>query len=147
MSLNLASIVENSCRYFPDATALIHDAERLSYLELRRHVVAFAAHLKRIGVGRGDKVALLSPNRMSFTVGYFGILYAGAAVVKPGQGAKFTQTEVDDYTSKALSADELQTATGGQWYNPGTWDWWVWGVIAAVVIVVIIGGLWAGDVF
>ncbi|MBU0514655.1 MAG: hypothetical protein KJ621_07770 [Proteobacteria bacterium] len=72
--------------------------------------------------------------------------YAGAAVIKPGQGAKFTQAEVDDYTSKALSADELQTAAGGQWYNPNTWDWWVWGLIA-VVVVVIVGGLWAGDVF
>ncbi|MCZ6795234.1 MAG: long-chain fatty acid--CoA ligase [Planctomycetota bacterium] len=81
MSLNLASIVEYSVRYFRDEVALIHDDRRLDYREFRRRVVAFAAHLRGLGIQRGDNVALLSTNRMSFTIAYFGILYAGAAVV------------------------------------------------------------------
>jgi long-chain acyl-CoA synthetase len=81
MTLNLASIVRSSTRYFPDETALIHDERRLSYRELSRHVEAFAAHLRALGVREGDKVALFLPNRMSFTIGYFGILHAGGTVV------------------------------------------------------------------
>ena len=73
--------------------------------------------------------------------------YAGAAVVKPGQSAQFSQTDVDHYTSQALNAGDLQTAAGGQWYNPATWNTWVWVGIAAVVVIVVLAGCWAGDVF
>jgi long-chain acyl-CoA synthetase len=81
MSLNLASIVRNSARYYGDETALISDGRKLAYRELAARVEAFAAHLRGLGVEKGSHVALLMPNRMSFTVAYFGILHAGAAVV------------------------------------------------------------------
>ncbi len=81
MSLNLASLVQNSCRYFSNETALIQDGSRLTYGELAGRVEAFAHHLRKLGVRRGDKVALLLPNKPSFTVAYFGILHAGATVV------------------------------------------------------------------
>ncbi len=81
MHLNLGSIIENSNRFFADNVALIHDGRRLTYRELRAHVMAFAAHLRQLGVEPGEKVALMMPNRMSFTVAYFGVLYAGAVVV------------------------------------------------------------------
>jgi long-chain acyl-CoA synthetase len=81
MSLNLASILDNALRYFAEEPALIHDERRLTYRQLQRHVAAFAAHLRALGIERGDKVALLLPNRMSFTVAYYGILRAGGVVV------------------------------------------------------------------
>ena len=81
MSLNLASLVRNSCRYFSDETALIDGGERLLYGELAGRVEAFAHHLQKLGVRKGDKVAVLLPNKPSFTVAYFGILHAGATVV------------------------------------------------------------------
>ncbi len=81
MSLNLASILFNSTRSYPENIALIHDEQRVTYAELSRRVEAFAAHLHRAKVGHGDKVALLMDNRISFTVAYFGILHAGAIVV------------------------------------------------------------------
>jgi long-chain acyl-CoA synthetase len=81
MRLNLASIIENSCRYFSDRVALIHDGRRMPYGELQARAKAFAAYLRQRGVRPGDKVALMLPNSMSFTIAYFGILYAGAVVV------------------------------------------------------------------
>ncbi|MBI4584475.1 MAG: long-chain fatty acid--CoA ligase [Planctomycetes bacterium] len=81
MALNLGSIIENSNRYFAAEVALIHDEKRLTYQQLRAEVMAFAAHLRQHGIQPGDKVALFLPNRMSFTIAYFGILYAGAVVV------------------------------------------------------------------
>jgi long-chain acyl-CoA synthetase len=81
MSLNLASSAHISTRHFPDEIALIHDDRRLTYSEFLRRLVAFAAHLRELGVEPGDKVALFCPNRMSFTVAYYGILQAGGTVV------------------------------------------------------------------
>lgn len=81
MSLNLASIVRNSLRYNPQEVALLDDGRSLTYRELAARVEAFAAHLRSLGVQRGDKFAVLIPNKMSFTIAYFGILHAGATVV------------------------------------------------------------------
>ena len=81
MSLNLASSAHISCRHFPEKTALIHDDRKLTYREFRKRLVAFAAHLRELGVKPGDKVALFCPNRMSFTIAYYGILQAGGTVV------------------------------------------------------------------
>ena len=81
MSLNLACFAHNSARFFPDETVLIHDGRRLDYGEFLRQVIAFAAHLRQLGVETGDKVALHAPNRMSFTVAYYGILHAGGVIV------------------------------------------------------------------
>jgi long-chain acyl-CoA synthetase len=81
MSLNLASIVRSADRYFPQETALIQGRLRLTYRELASHVEAFAAYLTARGVKRGDNVALLLPNRISFTVAYFGVLHVGGTVV------------------------------------------------------------------
>ncbi|HVR73760.1 MAG TPA: long-chain fatty acid--CoA ligase [Planctomycetota bacterium] len=81
MSLNLSSIVQCSNRYFRAETALIDGDVRLSYRDLAREVEGFAAYLAGLGLVPGDKVAILLPNRMSFTIAYFGILHAGLTVV------------------------------------------------------------------
>lgn len=81
MSLNLASIITNTVRLYPDETAAIDGASRLTYREFAQLVEAFAAHLQTKGIEPGDKVALLLPNTMSFTLAYYGILHAGGVVV------------------------------------------------------------------
>ena len=81
MSLNLANSAHISCRHFAEETALIHDERKLNYREFLRRLVAFASHLRQVGVQPGDKVALFCPNRMSFTIAYYGILQAGGTVV------------------------------------------------------------------
>ena len=81
MSLNLANSAHISTRYFGDEIALIHDDRKLTYSEFLRQLVAFAAHLRELGVEPGDKVAMFCPNRMSFTIAYYGILQAGGTVV------------------------------------------------------------------
>jgi long-chain acyl-CoA synthetase len=81
MTLNLASIVQNGSAWFADEPALIHPDFRLNYRELGDAVRRFAAALVDAGVGPGDKVGLMIPNRPEFTIAYFGILHAGATVV------------------------------------------------------------------
>ena len=81
MTLNLASILESSASAFPDAPALLHGDLRLTYAELRARARAAAAHLSSLGVGPGDRVALLLPNRPTFTIAYFAALHAGGVAV------------------------------------------------------------------
>ncbi len=81
MKLNLGTILQATASEKPDKTAIIFDDRRISYAELDRAARGVAAGLRARGIEAGDKVALLVPNVPEFTIAYFGILYAGAAVV------------------------------------------------------------------
>ena len=79
--LNLASIIEHHARLTPEREAVIWNDVRLTYGKLNALANRVANALKEMGVGRGDKVALSSPNLPCFPIVYYGILKAGAAVV------------------------------------------------------------------
>ena len=117
MSLNLASIVQNSRRYHPDAIALIHDDRRIDYREFERRVASFAAHLVARGVRPGDRVSLFALNGMGFTIAYFGILHAGATVVPISflSVAREVAYALEDSESIALIASKplAEAARGG----------------------------------
>jgi long-chain acyl-CoA synthetase len=81
MSLNLGTILQASAVERPQKTAIIFDDRRISYEELDRAARGVATSLRARGIEPGDKVALMVPNVPEFTIAYFGILYAGAAVV------------------------------------------------------------------
>jgi long-chain acyl-CoA synthetase len=65
----------------PDHPALLFKGARLSYGELEHLSDAFAAALVELGVGKGDRVALLLPNCPQFVIGQLGAWKAGAVVV------------------------------------------------------------------
>lgn len=79
--LNLATLLEESARTFPDRLALVQDEVQLSYAELDRFANQVAHLLRWRGVKPGERVALACPNRWEFPAIYFGILKAGAVVV------------------------------------------------------------------
>lgn len=81
MSLNLASIPLQAAKRHPEAPALLLGDEVISYTQLADQVRACAAALREHDVVFGAHVALMMPNIPYFTIGYFGILYIGAAVV------------------------------------------------------------------
>ena len=78
---NLASLLEDSARDFPDRTALVFGDTRLPYNLVDAMANMVANGLVARGIKPGDKVALSCPNVPYFTVVYFGILKAGAVVV------------------------------------------------------------------
>ncbi|CAI2412833.1 long-chain-fatty-acid--CoA ligase [Serratia liquefaciens] len=79
--LNLATLLEESARTFPDRLALVQDEVQLSYVELDQFANQVAHLLRGRGVKPGERVALACPNRWEFPAIYFGILKAGAVVV------------------------------------------------------------------
>lgn len=62
--MNLYAVVEQVVRQFPDARFASCAGHELTYGQLHERVGMTAAHLSRVGVGRGDRVATLLRNRI-----------------------------------------------------------------------------------
>ncbi len=77
-SNNLASILDSH----PDsATAILSRGVATTYGELRAKVASMRGALDGLGVGRGDRVALLCGNTLEFVVSYFACLGRGIVCV------------------------------------------------------------------
>jgi long-chain acyl-CoA synthetase len=79
--LNLAILLEASAQDYPGEVAVIFNEKKMTYAELNAAANMFANALTKLGVKRGDKVALMMPNVPYFPIAYYGILKAGATVV------------------------------------------------------------------
>ncbi|MGH3384680.1 MAG: long-chain-fatty-acid--CoA ligase [Nocardioidaceae bacterium] len=79
--LNLAALLEDSARKFPDRDAVVLGDTRLPYKAVDAAANQVANLLVSRGIEPGDKVALLCPNLPYFPIVYYGILKAGAVVV------------------------------------------------------------------
>ncbi len=74
-------ILDDTAKMFPDRTASIFYGKKLTYRELKEFSDRFAKSLIDMGIGKGEKVALLLPNFPGYVIAYFGALKAGAIVV------------------------------------------------------------------
>jgi long-chain acyl-CoA synthetase len=81
----LLDIVSETVRLRPDHTALIFKGRCLSYFELENLSDAFANALVKLGVKKGDRVALLLPNSPQSIITQLGVWKAGgiAAPINP----------------------------------------------------------------
>jgi long-chain acyl-CoA synthetase len=79
--LNLAVLLEDSARNVPDRVAVICGEAKFTYAEINAKANQVANALEKMGIGKGDNVALSSPNLPFFPMIYYGILKTGAAVV------------------------------------------------------------------
>jgi long-chain acyl-CoA synthetase len=76
----LLDFVADAARARPDHPALLFKGARMSYATLERVSNACAAALAALGVGRGDRVALLLPNCPQFFIAELGAWKIGAIV-------------------------------------------------------------------
>ena len=79
--LNLSVLLEDSARNVPKRIAVICGEARLTYAEINSKANMVANALKKVGIEKGDKVALSCPNLPFFPIIYYGILKTGAVVV------------------------------------------------------------------
>jgi acyl-CoA synthetase (AMP-forming)/AMP-acid ligase II len=72
---------------YPDALAVVDEAERpgslgrLTYREFAARARGMALALDRMGVGHGERVAIVSPNCARFQISYFGVSGYGRILV------------------------------------------------------------------
>jgi long-chain acyl-CoA synthetase len=74
----LHQLLETSVSQRPDKVALICDTQSYTYAQLGDMVAQLAAEFQRLGVRRGDRVALFLDNSVELVVGVFAALTAGA---------------------------------------------------------------------
>jgi long-chain acyl-CoA synthetase len=76
----------------------------MTYRQLGERVDAFAASLQRLGVAKGDRVALFMPNCPQFVIAYLGALRAGAIAVpfNPLYSARETEYQLKDSGAKVV---------------------------------------------
>ena len=82
MSALVTDLLHRSARLYPDRWAVrIVGGPSLTYAQLSKRVGEVAAALARVGVRRGDRVAVMAPAGLAFFDAYLGAAYLGAAAV------------------------------------------------------------------
>jgi len=100
----LQGLFEANVRNAPNALAIVFCAKAFSYLELDSMCNRFANTLLKLGVAKGDRVALYLPNIPQFVIAYFGALKAGAVVtpINPLYREREVVFQLDDSGAQTL---------------------------------------------
>jgi long-chain acyl-CoA synthetase len=78
---SLVELFEKSCKEFHDRIAFENMGATLTYSQVDKLSQDFAAYLQRLGLRKGDRIAIQMPNVLQFPVAFFGALRAGLIVV------------------------------------------------------------------
>ncbi len=102
---SIPDLLERIATKFADKPAYHNLGHTLSYAALDRLSRDFAAFLQGLpGLGKGDRVAIMSPNLLQYPVALFGILRAGMTVVNvnPLYTARELEHQLKDSGAKAI---------------------------------------------
>src|ERR1700743_767912 len=120
---NLADVLVETARMYPDRPAGRQDDTVITYRELDAHTAALAGWATCHGITPGDRVAVMLPNVTDFAVIYYGLLRAGAVVVPMnpllrGRGVRHYLTDAGATMifawHAAVGAEEGAAAAGAQ---------------------------------
>src|SRR4051794_567852 len=78
----LTRLLDDAAEAFPTGIAIAAGATTFTYRRLREVVDRFAGGLQSLGVGPGDRVALVLPNTPQHVIAFFAVLRLGATVVQ-----------------------------------------------------------------
>ena len=80
--MDLCSLIDRNAAFAPDKTAIAFEGGRLSYAAFAARIERIASALKNeFGVGRGDRIAILSLNRPDYLVLLYACARLGAMLV------------------------------------------------------------------
>ena len=108
--LTLPELLKVSCAKFAQRLSLNFVANgKRTYQDLYNEVMAVARHLLRIGVRKGDKVAILSANMPNWGIAQFAIAQTGAVTVPilPGFSATELQNILEHAEVKVIFVSRL----------------------------------------
>ena len=76
--MNVATVIERWAERYPEREALVCGERRVTYGALDRRVATAASLMRHLGIGKGDRVALLMDNSIEFLEVYFALARLGA---------------------------------------------------------------------
>jgi long-chain acyl-CoA synthetase len=92
-NLSVFGMLEASARKHPQAPALAWFGRKITYAELLKEVERCSAALAAMGVGKGDRVALVMPNCPQYVIAFYATARLGAVVV--GNNPLYTPREME----------------------------------------------------
>jgi long-chain acyl-CoA synthetase len=100
----LGDILAITAVHRPDKIATHFLGAELTYLDLKRRSDALAESLAAIGIGKGDRVAIMLPNCPQYIIASFAILRLGAVIVNvnPSYTPRELQVILADSTPRVL---------------------------------------------
>ena len=107
--MNLTEPLHKAYKFFPKKEAIVCGRDRWTYLEFYDRLGRLSHSLKKFGVGKDDKVAILHPNCHYFLEAYYGITQIGAISVPINYrlSPKEIAFILEDSESKILIADPM----------------------------------------
>ncbi|HEY2979349.1 MAG TPA: AMP-binding protein, partial [Burkholderiaceae bacterium] len=79
---SVVDLMDQAMKRFADRPAMRCAGQTLTYADLDRLSRDFAAYLQgKLGVKKGDRIAVMMPNLLAFPIAFLGITRAGAAQV------------------------------------------------------------------
>ena len=99
--------ISRSAAVYDDKTAVIYGDKKYSYTEFYHRVNRLASGLRKIGIGKGDKVAFICPNIPPMLEAHYAVPMIGAALVSINirLSAKEIAYIIDHSDAKAVFAD------------------------------------------
>ena len=79
--MNIKALLNKQALYFTDKPAVIFNERSINFQQLKEAAFAVTNYLFKIGVQKGDKVAIFSPNTPAALVSIVGVLSAAATLV------------------------------------------------------------------
>ena len=76
----LTWLLDSTASQYPSHTAIIYYGTKLTYAQLSSQANRFAIALYKLGVRKGDRVALALPNIPQYPIAFYGALRAGAVL-------------------------------------------------------------------
>ncbi len=102
----LHEMLSDAAQDFPQRTALHFFGQQISYRELDSLSNRFAHALRKLGLNRGDRVAVVLPNVPQFVIAFYGTLKAGGV---PVLGSPLSNEEEIAYQMRDSGARVLLT--------------------------------------
>ena len=101
---SLAHMLEDSFRKFADKPAFAMLGKSLSYAELDQASLQFAAYLQKLGLKKGDRVAVMMPNVLQYPIAVAAIVRAGLVLVNvnPLYTARELEHQLQDSGARAI---------------------------------------------
>ncbi len=100
----LTWLLDQTASRYPGHTALIYYGTKISYATLSMLANRFAVALQRLGIQKGDRVAIALPNIPQYPIAFYGALKAGAVVVptNPLYTEREMQHQLADSDARAI---------------------------------------------
>ena len=102
----LHEILTKTAKEHPEKVAIAYFENEMTYAELDSLSDQFAGVLAKLGVKKGDRVAVFLPNTPQFVIAYFGILKIGAVLttISPLHKEREVEYQLSDSEAETIIA-------------------------------------------